>query len=147
MTQELMSYSILVGVCKGLQYIHTKGFVHNDLKLDNVVIGTTVSAVRVPFIIDFGKACRSDNGKRYSLTREQKELYKKEHTQIAPDLRDGLVLQSYSTDTYSLGRIIKRVNSVVIKSSSLLTFCRQILSYHSHDRPNLQSVLQVLLNP
>ena len=28
--------SILVGVCKGLQFIHGQGFLHNDIKLDNI---------------------------------------------------------------------------------------------------------------
>lgn len=135
---------ILVGVCKGLKYIHEKGFLHNDLKLDNVVLGNSISKMYLPYIIDFGKSCRIASGKRYTLTEEQKTLYKKEHTQIAPDLRDGMVSQSVLTDTYSLGRIMKRVNSVCIQSASLRTCCRKVLSYSSHERPTLQSIISVL---
>ena len=30
---EELCYSILVQVCKGLAYVHKKGFLHNDLKV------------------------------------------------------------------------------------------------------------------
>ena len=48
--------SILVGVCKGLQFIHGQGYLHNDIKLDNIVLGTTTTGELKPYIIDFGKA-------------------------------------------------------------------------------------------
>ena len=73
-------------------------------------------------------------------------MYKKEHPQVAPDLRDGLVQQSQATDIYSLGRILKRCNSVLLHSPDLSTQIRKILSYHSHDRPELKSVLLMLNN-
>ena len=34
--------NILINLCKGVQYIHYMTFLHNDLKLDNVVIGDTL---------------------------------------------------------------------------------------------------------
>ena len=40
-------------------------------------------------IIDFGKTCELGNGKRYSLTQQEKEWYKVHHPQIAPDLSNG----------------------------------------------------------
>ena len=141
-----LSCDILVDLCSALEYIHTKGFLHNDLKLDNVVLGNTVSEKFRPFIIDFGKACQSDCGRKYSLSSEQREIYKKEHSQVAPDLRDGLVVQSHLTDIYSFGRIVKRVNSIIIHSSSLQAFCKQIMNYHSSERPTHQLIKEVLCN-
>ena len=82
--------NILIDVCNGLRFIHGKGFLHNDLKLDNIVIGSTLTQKMRLYIIDFGKACPIDKDKRYSLTEEQKELYKKDHTHIAPDCVMGL---------------------------------------------------------
>lgn len=137
---------MLISLCKGLQHVHASGFLHNDLKLDNIVVGNSLSGKLKPYIIDFGKACPIAKGKKYSLSEEDIVMYKKEHPQVAPDLRDGLVQQSQATDIYSLGRILKRCNSVLLHSPDLSTQIRKILSYHSHDRPELKSVLLMLNN-
>ena len=50
---------ILIGVCKGLLFIHGQGYLHNDIKLDNIVLGTTKTGALKPYIIDFGKARRT----------------------------------------------------------------------------------------
>ena len=34
---------VLVGLCSGVQYVHPSVFLHNDLKLDNVVLGNSLS--------------------------------------------------------------------------------------------------------
>ena len=47
-------------------------FLHNDLKVDNVVIGDTLSGKLKPYIIDFGKACPVSKGKKYSLSEDEK---------------------------------------------------------------------------
>ena len=137
---------MLISLCKGLQHVHTSGFLHNDLKLDNVVVGNSFSGKPKPYIIDFGKACPIAKGKKYSLSEEEIVVYKKEHPQVAPDLRDGLVHQSQATDIYSLGRILKRCNSMLLHSSDLSTQIRKILSYHSRDRPELKSILLMFNN-
>ena len=136
--------NILINLCKGVQYIHNMTFLHNDLKLDNVVIGDTLSGKLKPYIIDFGKACPVSKGKKYSLSEDEKHVYKGDHPQVAPDLRDGLVQQTMSTDIYSLGRILKRCNSVVIRSMQLASTIRPILSYHSQDRPSIEAILSML---
>lgn len=131
-------------LCKGLQYVHTSGVLHNDLKLDNVVVGNSLSGTLKPYIIDFGKACPIIKGKKYFLTEEEVAVYKKEHPQVAPDLRDGLVQQSQATDIYSLGRILKRCNSVLLHSSEFSCQIRKILSYHSRDRPELKDIILMI---
>ena len=126
MTKQLCS-QLVVQVCDGLRYVHGKGFLQNDLKLDNVVIGESLTQSVRAYIIDFGKACLLANGKRYHLTEEEKSLYKREHSQVAPDLRDGVVCQCVATDVYSFGRILKRVNATVLHSATLSTLAKQIL--------------------
>ena len=137
--------SVLMGVCKGLQFIHGRGYLHNDVKLDNIVLGTTRTGELKPYIIDFGKARRIDGGKMYTLSEIERQQFKLEHTHIAPDLRDGLVPQSIATDIYSYGRVIKQCNSIVIRSIKLKEFNRIILSYHSNDRPQLDNICDVLM--
>ena len=132
---------MLISLCKGLQHVHTSGFLHNDLKLDNVVVGISLSGKLRPYIIDFGKACPVARGKKYSLKEEDIIIYKKEHPQVAPDLRDGLVQQSQATDIYSLGRILKRCNSVLLHSPEFSTQIRKVLRYHSRDRPEMENIL------
>ena len=95
-------------ITQGLQFIH-ESILHNDLKCDNVVIGYTLSKQLKMYIVDFGKACLVSHAKHCKLSPEEREVYKKEHSQIAPDLGDGLVPQSVATDVYSLGRIFKKI--------------------------------------
>lgn len=72
---------ILVDITKGLQFIDHAGFLHNDLKSDNVALGSSFTRYVRAYIIDFGKACRTDSGKRYSLSPE-KLSYTKGNTVI-----------------------------------------------------------------
>jgi serine/threonine protein kinase len=37
--------------------VYNKGYLHNDLNLDNIVIGNSLNGKLKPYIIDFGKAC------------------------------------------------------------------------------------------
>lgn len=61
--------------CDGLSYMHKLSILHNDLKVDNVVLGTTLLECIRPCIVDFGKACKEKHAKKYCLTEEQKVIY------------------------------------------------------------------------
>ena len=113
----------------------------NDLKLDNIILGNSLSGKLKPYIIDFGKACPVTKGRMYTLTNAEIGIYKKEHPQITPDLRDGLVKQSISSDIFSLGRVMKR-NSVAVHSTELSPLIRQALSY-CRDRPSIEAILSL----
>ena len=143
LTKQLCT-EFIVQLCNGMKYIHDQSILHNDLKLDNVVIGETINKCIRAYIVDFGKACPLSQGKQYHLTEEEKSVYKQEHSQVAPDLRDGVVRQCAATDIYSIGRIIKRLNSMIIHSETLIALAKQLLSYHSDDRPNITNVLESL---
>ena len=87
-----VALDIILQISNGLNFIHKKGILHNDLKLDNVVLGSSMSTSTRAYIIDFGRAFLIEKvGKKYNLTYEQRRVYAKEHTQIAPDLRDGQI--------------------------------------------------------
>ena len=138
------SVSCLVRVSHGLDYIHSKDILHNDLKLDNVVLSKCKEGFLKPYIIGLGKACKVDSGHTYSLSEEECQRYKIDHSQIAPDLRDGLVKQSTATDVFSLGRIIKKMNRRVIKDAKINNIVQECLQYHSHSRPSVKKIIECL---
>lgn len=48
----------MVGVFKGLRYLHSIGVAHRDIKLENIMIATEIDengkSMNVPKFIDFG---------------------------------------------------------------------------------------------
>ena len=112
------------------------------------IVGHTLSKQLKIYIIYFGKACLASwsHAKHYKLFPEEIEVYKKEHSQIAPDLRDGLVPQSAATDVYSLGRIFKKiVHSLFhLQHDAVKKIAKQSLTYHSHERPSVFHIVEVV---
>ena len=74
---------MLTNLCKGLQHVHASGFLHNDLKLDNMVVGNSLSG-KLKLYNDFGKACPIVKGKKYSLSEEDIVMYKKRASTSCP---------------------------------------------------------------
>ena len=56
LSSETSQDLVLSFLLQGLQFIH-ENILHNDLKCDNVVIGSTLSKQLKIYIVDFGKAC------------------------------------------------------------------------------------------
>lgn len=107
---------ILVGVCNGLKTIHQKGYLHNDLKSDNIVLSDCIPECKKPppvwpIIIDFGKARAIKNPKTYQLNESEKE-YLKAYTHLAPELIFGSCAQSVLTDVFSLCQVIGKVATI-----------------------------------
>lgn len=108
---------ILLGVCNGLKAIHMKGYLHNDLKCNNIVLSDIVPKSNKappvwPIIIDFGKARPMKDPKMYKLTEVEKKEYLKAYTHLAPELLLGSCPQSVFTDVFSLGQIIGKVAAI-----------------------------------
>ena len=131
----------LKDIVEALDFIHNKGYLHNDIKLDNIVLGDGVNGRICAYLIDFNKACLISCGKSYNLSETDIKFYKQNHPQIAPDLRDGLVRQSTASDVYSIGRVIKTVCKHKLKKIiSVSDIAAQCLHYNGVKRPNLQKV-------
>ena len=120
---------MLMGICNGLGAIHSKGYLHNDLKSNNIVLNNCMPYSNYtphvwPIIIDFGKARPIDSPQKYKLSRVEQEQHLKAYPHLAPDLVHGTNSQSILTDVYSLGHIIGKVAYVAsnedLKSSSKL---------------------------
>ena len=50
---------LFVKICSALEHVHSKGFLHNDIKSNNVVLDQTGPEQYNPVLIDFGKSTRT----------------------------------------------------------------------------------------
>ncbi|XP_035679991.1 uncharacterized protein LOC118418253 [Branchiostoma floridae] len=97
-------------VAAGLNHIHKCGFLHCDLKLNNVCVEKT-DASYTAIIIDFGKSCEMHKSYGYHhLSRQEREQRAVDYPHIDPSLyRDRLSVHSVLTDIYSFGKMIEKV--------------------------------------
>ena len=69
-------------VATALSYIHEIGYLHNDIKGNNVILSKTQSGDVEAYLIDYGKACHQMKGKVYQLTSEECKQYEAKHPLI-----------------------------------------------------------------
>ena len=154
--QQLLSHSptiqewaqLLIGVCKGLEHIHDKGYLHNDLKADNIVLSdclpANVNNLSIwPIIIDFGKARPIDSPKKYKMPEKEQEKHLKTYTHLAPELVQGIYSQSVSTDVYSLGHAIRKV-ACVSSHQGLKSAAKLCMTENITIRPSILLVKSIL---
>lgn len=139
---EVLKY--LSQVATALSHIHEIGYLHNDIKGNNIILGKTQSGEVQAYLIDYGKACHQMKGKVYQLTAEERKQYETKHPHIAPDLRDGLTAQNVKTDVFSLGRLLLKVCTKYTISGTVHKIGRCCLADVSTDRPELSDVLHAL---
>jgi serine/threonine protein kinase len=131
--------NIMLGILDGLSHIHSRNILHNDIKGNNIVLSDCANllpSIR-PIIIDFNKAAPFKAAKMYKLTEEDKVIYRKRFTQLAPDLIDGLVKQSTATDVYSFGVMAEELIGCTQKVP-MMTRCT---TYYSNDRPTISTII------
>lgn len=94
---------VVLGGTSALAYLKSKGILHNN-KGDNVVIEKLPPGYSQcqSIVIDFGKACYVAEAAIYCLSPEQKEKYKANHPQVAPEVHSGTSSQSFASDVYAL---------------------------------------------
>ena len=129
---------VMLDILSGLEHLHSRcKILHNDLKDDNIALSKSMSEIRA-VIVDFGKACKINEGKYYSLTFEEKKRYKTRHPQIAPDLCDGRCRQSVTTDIYSIGRVLSTINiNASLNNEKVKEICEQCKQYSGSVRPDI----------
>ena len=96
--------AILKQTCEVLKHIHARGFLHNDLKGNNVVID---GAENKPVVIDFGKSCKIVKAKLQKPKVNVDRAIKK-YPHIAPEIHRGQK-QSIASDVFSFGVLITRL--------------------------------------
>ena len=92
---------IIIKLTQALAHVHTEGFLHNDLKVDNVIIMKNDNREWIPVILDFSEASL--------LSNVQKKTYKNFHDFIEPDVLSVAASPSVYSDICFLGIIIKKI--------------------------------------
>ena len=143
---------LLQDIAEGLKCLHKSGLVFRDLKEDNVVLYKTESAAgRIhAVLIDFGKCLPESSCKVYLLTEAEREMYRKKHRHICPELVNGEARPSPASDIYSFGRILKHTllyATLELESwpKQLKETCKQTLKYSASVRPTTTDILSVIL--
>ncbi|KAG2565817.1 proline-rich receptor-like protein kinase PERK9 isoform X2 [Panicum virgatum] len=95
-------FNIILGVARGLQFLHDKGIIHRDLKPHNVLLDENVT----PKIADFDLMRTYDKQKTHESTEKVAGTF----GYIAPECTSGRkFLLSIKSDVYSYGVLVLEV--------------------------------------
>lgn len=150
-----------LGVCRGLEYLHSSGIIHRDLKPSNILIGADGN----PKLSDFGISVRRKDN---MLTMATDAMEGSTCIYASPEHHDVCRLTSF-VDIYSLGVIMVQVFGDIrtsmefakvlseLKSARILPeafkdtlpqeLCRlmlQMTENNPHDRPDIERVIEIL---
>lgn len=132
-------HNICLELIRGLHALHTRGFLHNDLHIGNVMIRSGLYVK----IIDFGKCTSIEDPVVYSIKRgsDRHKRYNVLHRHLAHELRNvpGSSV-SVASDIYSLGYLFDTISDYV-KSPHLGLLSTQMINLKPEERPSLPSVL------
>ena len=116
----LSAMNILLKVCQAVEHLHSKQFLHRDIKSNNIVL-TKVNSDYHPLLIDFGKAISVSEAplRRKTLNLQEQAEYRRRYRHIAPEIVKGQA-PSCLSDIYSVGVLMADVSG---KIPSERTFC------------------------
>ena len=138
---EVKWIKIFEEAADALDFVHKKGFLHNDLKGDNILLFKENEAI-YPVIIDFGKCRPLTNPKRYYLMDKERRKYKKPHRHIAPELVEGTHSQSCESNIYSYGYLLRQITrSLKTKITVLEDILIACMRKNPLERPTLPEII------
>lgn len=136
---------VLMHVCNAVDYAHSRGILHRDLKADNIMIG----AFGQVYLVDWGVAAcleRDPSGRLPSLEPDEGMVGTPRY--MAPEMLGGhSQLQGPHTDVYLLGAILYQIlhGTPPHRGGTLLEIVSSILTSRprfSSEQPALQKICQ-----
>lgn len=133
--------TILKNVIDGLEHVHKRGILHNDLKPNNIVLEKRHDKWN-PVIIDFGKACFVSQPKPVmSLHENKQEKYRKRYPHIAPEIVSGKARQSVFSDIFSFGKMALAVLDLLpTATAQSIKAAKRACSELPAERPTLKEL-------
>ncbi|XP_042226757.1 serine/threonine-protein kinase shk2-like [Homarus americanus] len=133
---------VLCLIGKGLEEIHKKDILHNDVKADNIIVETVGDGPEdfVIHFIDFGSAAKFGS-EVYEELRENEE----KPINLAPEVVEGECLCTEASDIYSFGLVI--LNTIMGYDqvpSALKDLEKNMERENPGDRPQLKEVNTLL---
>ena len=133
---------IIVKTAKALAHVHNMGFLHNDLKSNNVVLDKKGGSYEP--VIDFGKCVpiRGARGPKVFLD-ERKKCYTRDFPHIAPEIVQGIQGESVASDIFGFAEIAE----TIFKKSELGRpphVVLHALNAHPSQRPVLDEIVKSL---
>ena len=127
--------------------VHNAGFLHNDLKANNVVLDKERGEDKFnPVVIDFGKSLPMTSLKGpKKLSHQEQVKYTDKYPHIAPEIVEGSMGQSVKSDIFSFGKLCESVFAIA-KLGHLPEVLARALSLDPDKRPTLEAVIESLQN-
>lgn len=119
-------FRVSYDIADAIHYMHEKGYLHRDLKADNVLV-----CRQSGYLIDFGKVSK--------VTSPCAKKYKILYPHIAPEVLKGHPA-SKASDVYSFGKIVGIIADE-IKNNQLLFLGNKAADPLAHRRPTLIGLL------
>ena len=125
--------------CEAVNHLHSQGYVHGDLKGDNILFHHTDNHYH-PVIIDFGKMAKMECMTKYKLSSSAQHKYRRYYPHIAPEVVRGTHPKSPKSDIYSLGMVFSLIchHSVFEQLKQVAAKC---IHEFPEERPDLERVI------
>ena len=143
--EDMEWIEVALSLCKGLSDVHQAGYLHGDLKIDNVMLHRdSEESLWQSKIIDFGysKSILADP-KPFTLTPEEKEYYAKYCKHVAPEILNCTSGSTIKSDIYSLGDTLVEIGAET-KIRPIYNWGQQCMESDPADRPELKWIINML---
>ncbi|XP_072168697.1 uncharacterized protein [Diadema setosum] len=136
---------LALDICRGLELIHQRGYLMNDLKEDNVLLDKSSSGRWRARVIDLGMVSRQSSSSPYYFTSEEKARYLRGelYQHIAPEVAIQDQATDVLSDVYQVGRLMNMMGRAAGDGRLTLigALCRNVCRA---SRPAVRDVVQEL---